>query len=490
MSDTNVQGTDISFNIQIVSSSKSTDEDKVDATRTTVDTGAISYLEIEDNLIDAGVTGHIALRNTFGILDRAKILRNSDKTFFLDINLEDLQTGLDQISDKRISFLGLIENNSSISTSVVDDHIIMKFEEAQTALMKKTSLHEMVRETGIDCKEPQDLPVLIKDILEKWMQMVADESGQIIHQDDFASLGNAVEANIRSFWPEVEDSVYDVLSRIYRSCLLGEKSRIPLLKLINVTGPNDNVERKFILREIFTDRHREFITSFSKGGDFADVYTEEFVIIPESNVNPQNASIYNEVEKYDMLRSDIKAARESYWANYISSAHGDDTHPADLTIITTNIIKFAQIVDAFEQNDLGAPNTVTSNNKSGVFSNIPVLTKADLKLIKKEQSTDKQGKELTSNQVYNQVKSSLMFLNDTIVFTVKGQIYRKPGSFITINGGEVVSDNDNPMGNLWYVISVKHKFKEMLYENEIVAVRLFGNTDKYSVLAGEQDLGQ
>ena len=490
MSDTNVQGTDVSFNIQIVSSSKSSEDSNVEATRTAIDTGAISYLEIEDNLIDAGISGHIALRNTFGILDRTKILRNSDKTFFLDINLEDLQVGLDQITDKRISFLGLIENNSSVSTSVVDDHIVMKFEEAQTALMKKTSLHEMVRETGIDCKERRDLPILLKDLLEKWMEMVTDGNDQIISQDDFALTGNNVQVNIRAFWSEVEDSVYDVLGRIYRSCLLGNKSRIPLLKLVNVSGSNDNVERKFILREIFTDRHREFITSFSKGGDFADVYTEEFVIIPETNANPQNASIYNEVEKYDMLRSDIKAARESYWANYVSSAHGDDTNPADLTITNSNIIKFATIVDEFEQNDLGAPNTVTSNNKAGVFSNIPVLTKSDLKLIKKEQSTDKQGKELTSNQVYNQVKTSLMFLNDTIVFTVKGQIYRKPGNFITINGGEVVSDEDNPMGNLWYVISVKHRFKEMLYENEIVAVRLFGNTDRYSALTGEQDLGQ
>lgn len=490
MSDTNVQGTDISFNIQIVSSSKSSEDSETTATRSNIDTGAISYLEIEDNLIDPGIKGNIALRNTFGILDRTKILRNSDKTFFLDINLEDQQVGLDQITDKRISFLGLIEDNSSVSTSVVDDHIIMKFEEAQTALMKKTSLHEMVRETGIDCQSRLDLPALIKDLLEKWMEMVTAGNDQIINLEEFALLGNSVQGNIRSFWSEVEDSVYDVLSRIYRSCLLGDKARIPLLKLVNISGSNDNVERKFVLREIFTDRHREFITSFSKGGDFADVYTEEFVIIPETNTNPQNASIYNEVEKYDMLRSDTKSARESYWANYISSAHGDDTSPADLTITNTNIIKFASIVDEFEQNDLGAPNTVTSNNKAGVFSNIPVLTKSDLKLIKKEQSTDKQGKELTSNQVYNQVKTSLMFLNDTIVFTVKGQIYRKPGSFITINGGEVVSDAGNPMGNLWYVISVKHKFKEMLYENEIVAVRLFGNKDRYSVLTGEQDLGQ
>lgn len=490
MSDTNVQGTDISFNIQIVSSSKSSKDSETAATRSDIDTGAISYLEIEDNLIDPGIKGNIALRNTFGILDRTKLLRNSDKTFFLDINLEDLQVGLDQITDKRISFLGLIEDNSSVSTSVVDDHIIMKFEEAQTALMKKTSLHEMVRETGIDCQARLDLPALIKDLLEKWMEMVTSGNDQIISLEEFAVLGNSVQGTIRSFWSEVEDSVYDVLGRIYRSCLLGDKARIPLLKLVNISGPSDTVERKFILRDLFTDRHREFITKFSQGGDFADVYTEEFVIIPETNSNPQNASIYNEVEKYDMLRSDTKSARESYWANYITSAHGDDTSPADLTITNTNIIKFASIVDEFEQNDLGAPNTVTSNNKAGVFSNIPVLTKSDLKLIKKEQSTDQQGKELTSNQVYNQVKTSLMFLNDTIVFTVKGQIYRKPGSFITINGGEVVSDGDNPMGNLWYVISVKHRFKEMLYENEIVAVRLFGNKDRYSVLTGEQDLGQ
>ena len=73
-----------------------------------------------------------------------------------------------------------------------------------------------------------------------------------------------------------------------------------------------------------------------------------------------------------------------------------------------------------------------------------------------------------------------MFLNDVIVFTVRGQMFRKPGTFITINGGDVIG-RGAPY-DIWFVVSVKHTFKELNYENEVVAVRLFGNSGRYSDL--------
>ena len=482
MSVTNVQGTDIKFNVQIVSSVRKNAKDVRDVARSEIDTGAISFLEIEDNLVDPGIIGHISLRNPFGILDRVKLLRDTERTFFLDINLEDQQSRAKDLKNKKISFLGVIENNASLSTNVTDDNILIKFEEAQTSLMKKTSLHKLVEVEGLDANKNAELPKLLDTILAKWLSMVSTPSNKDVGirfiDEGFKSVvGNGVISNIRCFWSELEDSVYDVFYRIYQACLLNDQGRVPSLQITSSESDRGELDRKFNLKELFTDRHREFINTYPNGGNFADIYMEEFTIVPETN-NSQNASLYNEVEKYDLIRADIKTAREKYWCNYFVTAHGDESSPADLTTTDTAIIEFSSIVDEYEENDLDSKDKRT-------FSNVPVITTNDLKLIKKEQGDAESGKAVVLNQIKNQVKNSLIFLNDTIKFKVKGQMYRKPGTFITINGGEAISDTLDPLGNVWLVISIKHIFKEMLYENEVTAVRLFGNKDKYSTLVGE-----
>lgn len=482
MSITNVQGTNINFDVQIASAIRKGAENVTDVARSKIDTGAISFLEIEDNLIDPGIKGYISLRNSFGILDRVRLLRDSERSFFIDINLEDVQTRTNKLEDKKISFLGLIENNSSLSNNVTDDNILIQFEEAQTSLMKKTSLHKLVELQQIDTQKDQEMPNLLNTILTSWLSMISTpsdkEAGQLYIDEAWSQVkGNDVTGNIRSFWPEIEDSVYDVFYRIYQACLLGSAGKLPSLKIKSSANTSGAIDRKFTLSDMFTDRHRAFISNYPQGGNFADVYTEEFTIVPETNTNARNASLYNEVEKYSLARTDIKAAREKFWCNYIVSAHGDGSSPADITITDTNIIKFSKIVDKFEQDDLATDRSV--------FSNTPVLTTNDLKLIKVDQGVAAGGRAVAENQVYNQVKNSLLFLNDSIVFTVKGQLYRKPGTFITINGGEVISDSNEKLHDVWFVVSVKHRFKEMYYENEIVAVRLFGNKERYTSLTGE-----
>lgn len=483
MSVTNVQGTDIKFNVQIVSSVRKNAKSVEDVARSEIDTGAISFLEIEDNLVDPGIKGYISLRNPFGILDRVRLLRDSERTFFLDINLEDQQSRVKDLKNKKISLLGVIENNSALSTNVTDDNILMKFEEAQTSFMKKTSLHKLVEVEGLETKDNADLPALLNTILVKWLNMISTPSSKDVGirfiDEKFSSVvGNGVTSNIRCFWSEVEDSVYDVVYRIYRACLLNDQGRVPSLQITSSEGDRGELDRKFTLKELFTDRHREFIANYPTGGNFADVYIEEFTIVPETNTSPQNASVYNEVEKYNLIRADIQTAREKYWCNYFVTAHGDDSSPADLTVTNTDIVKFSSIVDEFEENDI-------DSKDAKIFSNIPVITTTDLKLTKVEQGDAESGPGLVKNQIKNQVKNSLIFLNDTITFNVKGQMYRKPGMFITIKGGEALSDANDPISSIWLVISIKHQFKEMVYENEVTAVRLFGNKDKYSTLVGE-----
>ena len=493
MSVINVQGTDIDFNISIKSANLFDLETTGESSTFNIDVGIISYLEIEDNLVDTGLKGTIALKNMYGIFDRIKALRDSSRTFFIDINFQDVKSN-NRPTDKQISFLGLIENTSSLTADIVDDNIILRFEEAQTAMLKKASLAKL---PSHEYGKPATPNSIIKQLIELWINNIvrrkAQESDLIANElqsDILASEesglfdvnGNGVKGSIRSFWTEITDSIYDVINRAKRT-MLQENRKLSLLKIKNVEDKNKQIKRVFTLGELFTDQHREFITAFvnKQPGNFSEVYGEEFVLSPQDNINPKNASIYNEVESYNLVRADIKSARESFWCDHQIVAHGESLNPVDLVKTSTPIIPFSSIVDNFEELDLG------TDNRGNIFSNTPALRLSERKLMAiSTVDSEINSAEIIENQIYNKVKNSLIFLNDTIVFTVKGQVYRKPGVFISITGGDVITDNnDNILNNLWFVISVKHKYKEMNYVTEISAVRLFGNQEKYSSLVQE-----
>ena len=480
MSQTNIQGSNIDFNISLISANLLGLETLREAESFSIDTGIISYLEIEENLVDVGIKGYISLRNRFGLLDRIKALRDSAKSFFIEINYEET-TSKSQLIDRRVSFVGLIENSSSLTSDVINDNIILRFEEAQTAMLKKASLAKLPSTSFGDIT-----PNLhIKKLITLWNENIAKARLSDILSDDeniYNTIGNNVTSDIRSFWTNVTDSIYDVIERAKLTILM-ENRKLPILKIENVDGGN-SIKRIFTLKELFSDRHREFLDAYTsnKSGDFKDVYMEEFTIVPENNTNPSNASLYNEVEKYNLIRSDVKSARENFWCDHMVVGHGVPNEPVDLVKTQTPIISFSEIVDNFEETDLGI-----DRSTDNIFSNTPVLRRSERKLIDiPETEGSGTSRAIIENRIFNKVKNSLVFLNDTIIFKVKGQVYRKPGTFISITGGDVISNKDKKLANIWFVISVKHLFKEMDYESEIIAVRLFGNDAIYSELAKEQ----
>jgi hypothetical protein len=82
----------------------------------------------------------------------------------------------------------------------------------------------------------------------------------------------------------------------------------------------------------------------------------------------------------------------------------------------------------------------------------------------------------------NSVLKSFVFDNLAVVFRVKGQPYRKPNRFISINpinpsqqdkklGDE--SKNKEEISGYWYVVSVSHIFESGNYFNEFTCVKLY-----------------
>jgi hypothetical protein len=261
------------------------------------------------------------------------------------------------------------------------------------------------------------------------------------------------------------------------------------LEELEVVGKKPG-NRKLVIDELLSQRHLEFISGYKKlppevaqpsraaimqpdvaavlkkeEYDFSDVYMEDFSIAPDDVPNV-NASIHNNVEKYDLIQPDINNLRQTIWGNY--------------EIINSSIDN--QQIDPYQYNKLA--NEFESKILGGHKSNLPSIPTGEAKLFKVMQTgSTKLSLELSEARLRNVIFKSFIYLNETIVLDVKGKMYRKPGKFITIQGDLCPSKAQQ----LWFVIEVKHKFENGNYRNEIKAVRFLADgpiVERSTVLRG------
>ena len=474
MSDANLQSKNLGFNLSIIAQAVDGDTDV-----TPIDTGVLSYLEIEDNLINPGITGNVAIKNSYNIMDRLETFSSTEKNLFLDINIEDKDSKTKHAADSKISLLTILENSSVITKNITDNIIVFKFEEAQTSMLKKTSMRKLWKTGSKPDKSPSNTLIgHVGDILEMWGKTLpGEDNSSSLTDSSFTGEGSTV--NLQSYWWDIEDSVFDVITRLVNNIQI--ESSLPLFKIQSLSEDNNtlsegnNTTRKFTLNKMFTDKHHEFLKGVSDGGastgDFSEVYLEEFVLAPQEDKTGgrHSSGMFNTVEGYDLVKADVETARSKYWCDYLLN-----NSALDLTTTDISTTDFTDIVSSFEENDLGDINSFNCA--------IPVFQDPEKKILKADRVDESvDGVSLLEDQVFNKVKNSFLFLNDIIVFSVRGQVFRKPGTFVTINGGEVTGRT--APDNIWFVVSVKHIFRELDYENEVVAVKLFGNSKRYKELA-------
>jgi hypothetical protein len=77
---------------------------------------------------------------------------------------------------------------------------------------------------------------------------------------------------------------------------------------------------------------------------------------------------------------------------------------------------------------------------------------------------------------------SFIYDNTAVVFRTLGNPYRKPGSFIRINGGRQ-GDKNSSVNGFWFIIGIKHIFENDIYNNEITAVKIFIENEKGYIIA-------
>jgi len=448
-----------------------------------IDQAAILNLEIKESSLSMGAAGSITINNKFKILERLDITTNSPNDLYIAIKIRDVELDKIDIStqDKEITLIGLINNTNAASASIIDNVLIFYWEEAFVASMKKTQARYFDgkgAELGLGFLENLDV-VNMSELFNEHIYKLKSEDKITVTP----SLPNTIH-NIKVAQEYTNASVYDILQVMLKETRTGTSGRdsdsltsqTPYFRFVNVVGSDGSVKRKLKFDAYLSDRHIEFIEAVAKDtnrGDFSDVYLEKFQLGPfaESIATDPNTSLYNKIEQYDIVRADIGKLRKSVWGDYaITNIRAfQDIAPFNYEVKT-----FANIQSNF----------IIAELRGGDYSvNLPIIDQKELNEFTVEINTLANPTAATQaeiqqyNKLYNKVFTSFLTINETITFTVKGKVYRKPNKFIWIERGVEESNYKK----LWYVNSVNHIFRDGQYNTEIIATKIFGDTTPQAI---------
>jgi hypothetical protein len=463
MNRTDLQGTTLDSDINIISVTGSGNDRVADPFP--LDISSLRYLEITDSLVDMGLTGVIAYTDYFEILEKIGITKLADKIMYLSVDITDTQLHniVNNKVDSNISFISLLETHADLSSNIANKSSVYNFEEAIPALLKKTSAYDILESGSINSGAAA--PELISMVLKAWAD--ANNIDDFIDTENFLR-SNSINMNISNIW-QIEDSVYDVMVKLYNSFVFGRLDNNPLPPLLKFRNNPTTNKRALTLTPIISDKDRQFIYAYYKNveGPYKDIYQEEFIIADE-DISDGNSTLYNKVEQYNLIKPDHKILRQNVWGKYSFTGSSTANEAADLTSIVHKFNDHNKYVEKF-------------NKILGVPSNIPHIELSEQKIfIQLFEGSDPGSDATVKGRILNKVLKSFILLNETIVLNVEGRLYRKAGKFITIKSDGVLSDDDR-LSKLWYIIKVKHIFNNGNYTNEITAVRMFGNTEGITI---------
>lgn len=411
--------------------------------------GMIRYLEIDDNLANMGYVGTVIFSNFYGILDKLGLGAGiSDSTTLFDINIENLDFKGTNIQDNSIQALVILQNNTDPSNNTIDKSIIYNFEEYSINLLRQQKL------------TPSSVSGKITDSIYNLLEKCFN-GPSVINKESFSTLSTS--SNEMSVDTSIlkTNSYYDFLKVLYKYLLLTGSNNSPgLLQLENfiedVKG-EDKVVRKFNIKPLF-DKIRSLIKKLeTNSSDLSDEVLEQLTIGGESSKPSYRENI---IETLTVLRPDFKSLYEDKWVNYTGV-----TTLQNLTDVIGLNIKYDDLRSGFQRDAL-----------VDKLSNLPV--RVDIKptdTIEKVLAFDYpivSNSNLLEQGITSMLYKSFIYDNTAIVFKTLGNPYRKPGSFIRLNGGDEGDKNSSATG-YWFIIGVKHIFENEIYSNEVTAVKIF-----------------
>lgn len=488
------ENTNLDFDVSLIKMSRTRDADKIKdviESTTPITPAAVLSLDLRESSLAMGFVGSITINNKFKILDDLDITTNSPHEVYIAIKITDLD--LQQIADipaedKCITLIGFINNTSSGSISIIDTVVIFEFEEAFIAALKQTQSLQFSDETNIDVislANKFNTQVFRRKIVTSDPIVTADSVAPNVKHDIKTAFNN-VDGN--------DPSVYDAMQEMLKESTAGggskyDPGRVSFFRFVNrlsdFEDDNSEVIRQLQYGPFLSDRHLQFVRSvleYNFDGDYSDVYTEKFTLGPlaETTGDP-NTNLYNNIESYNISRANTGELKQTIWGDY----RLDQTHiTQDLAVFTPATYPFSRIQNDFIRINL--PDLP-------VGLNLPVFEDGTLKdfhiNINNTSSDIFVGNSRIQNQnkIANLVHKSFLTIVETITFKVKGNVIRRPNTFIWIENGK----EEEPYKKLWYINSVEHVFASGKYTTNIVATKIFGNVtlDDFGFSLANQPLG-
>jgi len=416
--------------------------------------GIVRYLEIDDNLANMGYVGTVIFNNFYGILDKLGLGAGiSDFTTLFDINIENLDFQGSNIQDNSIQALFILQNNTDPSNNTIDKSIIYNFEEYSISLLRQKK------------SEPKTVSGKITDSI---YSILANcfKGDAIIDKDSFTALaGSSNEMSVDSSILKT-NSFYDFLKVLYKYLLLSGNNNSPgLLQLENFIEKNiegDRVVRKFVIRPLF-DKIRSLIEKINRGdNNLTEEVLERFSIGGESR-RPSYRE--NSIETLTILRPDFRTLYESKWVNYTGV-----TTLQNLTDVISLNIKYENLRKGFQRDAL-------VNTESNLPARVDINSVDTLEKVLAFDYPIVNDNNLLEQGITSMIYKSFIYDNTAVVFKTLGNPYRKPGSFVFLDGG-TENDKNASVTGYWFVIGIKHIFENEIYTNEITAVKIFIEADK------------
>lgn len=414
----------------------------------------VKYLSINDNLANMGYTGTVMFTNFSGILEKLGLGTGlSDGTTLFDVNIENLDFQSTNLQDNSIAAVMTLQENTDTANNTVDKVMLYNFEEYSVNLLKQQKTRLLF---------PPRLPM--SDLIEQLILTCFDYSQTICDKESFKAFTS--DSIVLSKVISKDMSTFECIRQIYRFLIYkGEYQSPALLQLENYIDSDSKVSRRYVLQPLFK-KIRKLITALNQPSvnqDVRDTILERFTIGGESEIASYRDNV---IESFTLLRPDFNTLYNEKWLDYTGV-----TSPADLTNITNISVKYQDLKQSFEDNALV--------NSLGATSNLPV--RADVRGDKKgprekilafNYNIEEIDQSILIDGITSMVHKSFIYDNNAIVFTVLGNPYRKPGSFIQLHGC-APDNNNNDTSGYWYVIGVKHIFENEIYSNEITAVKIF-----------------
>ena len=467
----------------------------------------LKYIEITNDLANIGYYGKIMFSDFNDILEQVGVLKASKKIPLLFFRLKCLEFPDSTSSYDDIFFVAALKQGQDVKENELEGGSAYNFEELFTFNLKNTRFLRTGNEDDVNSLVNENYTV--DEILLEVVRMFQFKEAQGSKIADpnvligVLDMGTPIEDKVRLkdiAGLRLSATYYDIIEQINKFLcykpkdLAGENNLADwydpgVIKLENYIDADPSSPQRQIVAYPLLSTINKFFNLLSKGkpttGDevdsqivpggttagesrelnttkkyFKNFLTEKFSVSQKNSI-PTFSN--NTIAKYELKRVDLEDVLENKWRG----------------ITITGTTEGVGSCDASEKRAYGDIRAKFEQMCTLPFKcNLPESNSDDVGVIE----YNKSGLPLNLSYAYgtNSVFKSFIFDNVKVTFRIKGQTYRKPNRFISINPqpgdktlNPIKSKEVSELDGYWYVLSVNHVFIDGNYFNDFECVKIY-----------------